>query len=102
MLEEPVVPRIATLLSDPARLIILWSLIDGTRRPAGELAYAAHISAQSASGHLAKLVDGGLLAAEAQGPHRYYRIATPEVADAIERFATLSTAVRRPAERDAR
>ena len=94
MHQAPGIPRIAALLSDPARLMILWSLIDGTRRPAGELAYAAHISAQSASGHLAKLVDGGLLSSEAQGRHRYYRIATPEVADAIEGFATLSAAVR--------
>ena len=82
------VPRIASLLSDPARLMILRSLVDGTRRPAGELAYAAHISPQAASGHLAKLVDGGLLSAETQGRHRYYRIATPEVAEAIESFAT--------------
>ena len=70
------IPRIATLLADPTRATILRTLIDGTLRPAGELAYAANISAQSASAHLAKLVDGGLLAQEAQGRHRYFRLAS--------------------------
>src|SRR5437773_11078487 len=62
----PGIPRIAHLLADPARATMLWALIDGTMRPAGELAYAANISAQSASAHLAKLVEGGFLASEAQ------------------------------------
>jgi len=89
--ETPDIPRIANLLADPARARILWTLIDGTRRPAGELAYAANISAQSASGHLAKLVEGGLLEAEAQGRHRYFRIASAEVAGAIEGLAALNS-----------
>lgn len=93
MNDEPDIPRIATLFADPARARILRTLMDGTRRPAGELAYAANISAQSASAHLAKLVGGGLLAAEAQGRHRYFRIASAEVADAIESLASLSVAV---------
>jgi predicted transcriptional regulator len=63
-------------------------------RPAGELAYTANISAQSASAHLMKLVDGGLLIAEAQGRHRYFRLANAQVADAIEALASLSVAVR--------
>lgn len=80
MHNEPDISRIANLLADPARTKILWTLIDGTTRPAGELAFAANISAQSASAHLAKLVEGGLLASEAQGRHRYFRIANAEVA----------------------
>lgn len=88
------ITRIATLLSDPARAVMLRTLIDGTRRPAGELAYTANISAQSASGHLTKLVDGGLLVAEAQGRHRYFRLANAQVADAIEALASLSVAAR--------
>ena len=94
MNDEPDVARIAGLLADPARARILRTLIDGTMRPAGELAYAADISAQSASAHLAKLVDGGLLSLEAQGRHRYFRIARAEVADAIESLGSLSMAVR--------
>ena len=76
--DTPDIASIAALLADPARATIAWTLIDGTRRPAGELAFAANISAQSASAHLAKLVDGGLLAADAQGRHRYFRIASRE------------------------
>ena len=92
--DEPQIPRIANLLADPARARILWALIDGTMRPAGELAYAAQVSAQSASGHLAKLVEGGLLDAEAQGRHRYFRIAGPEVAAVVESIASLGAATR--------
>jgi DNA-binding transcriptional ArsR family regulator len=87
------IPRIAHLLADPARATILKVLIDGTMRPAGELAYAANISAQSASAHLAKLVDGGLLASQALGRHRYFRIASAEVADVVESLAALGVAL---------
>jgi len=88
------IPRIAGLLADPARATILRTLIDGTMRPAGELAYTANISAQSASAHLTKLVDGGLLIVEAQGRHRYFRLANAQVADAVESLGSLSVAVR--------
>ena len=94
MNDEPDVARIASLLADRARARILRTLIDGTMRPAGELAYAANVSAQSASAHLAKLVDGGLLSLEAQGRHRYFRIASADVADAVESLGSLSLAVR--------
>jgi DNA-binding transcriptional ArsR family regulator len=87
------IPRIANLLAGPTRATLLKVLIDGTTRPAGELAYAANISAQSASAHLAKLVDGGLLASEAQGRHRYFRIASAEIVDAVESLAALGVAV---------
>jgi DNA-binding transcriptional ArsR family regulator len=87
------IPRIAHLLADPARAAMLEVLIDGTTRPAGELAYAAKVSAQSASAHLAKLVHGGLLASHPQGRHRYFRIASPQVADVVESLAALGTSL---------
>jgi DNA-binding transcriptional ArsR family regulator len=93
-MDEAAIATVAGLFADPARARILQSLIDGTMRPAGELAYAANISAQSASAHLAKLVSGGLLALEAQGRHRYFRISSAAVADAVESLASLSVAVR--------
>ena len=93
MNEENGLPLIASLLADPARATILKTLIDGTMRPAGELAFAANISAQSASAHLSKLVAGGLLATEAQGRHRYFRLANAQVADVIESLASLSVAL---------
>jgi DNA-binding transcriptional ArsR family regulator len=89
---EPGIARIATLLADPGRAKMLWALIDGRMRPAGELAFIASMSAQSASAHLAKLVDGGLLTLDAQGRHRYFRIASAEIATAIEGLASLSAA----------
>jgi DNA-binding transcriptional ArsR family regulator len=94
MNDDPDIPRIAGLLADAARAKILWTLIDGTTRPAGELAYAANISAQSASAHLGKLVEGGLLESEARGRHRYFRIASAEVAGVIEGMASLGAATR--------
>jgi|SRR5688500_4419992 DNA-binding transcriptional ArsR family regulator len=94
MHDDPGVARLAQLLADPARARMLWALIDGTTRPAGELAYAARVSAQSASGHLARLVEGGLLRSEAQGRHRYFRIASAEVAGVIEGLASLDAATR--------
>ena len=74
----------AALLGDPARANMLAALMDGRALTAKELAYAAHVTPQTASGHLAKLADGGLLAAEKQGRHRYYRLASPLVGQMLE------------------
>jgi DNA-binding transcriptional ArsR family regulator len=92
--DDPGIPRIAGLLADPARARIVWMLIDGSTRPAGELAYAANVSAQSASAHLAKLVAGGLLDARTQGRHRYFSIASAEAAALVEGMASLSATLR--------
>src|SRR3954470_16445435 len=99
-MDEPDIAGVASLLAEPARARILRTLIDGTMRPAGELAFAANISAQSASAHLAKLVSGGLLALEAQGRHRYFRLSSVAVAEAVESLGSLSIAVRPPALRN--
>jgi DNA-binding transcriptional ArsR family regulator len=74
----------AALLGDPARANMLAALLDGRALSAKELAYAAHVTPQTASGHLAKLSEGGLLAAEKQGRHRYYRLASPLVGQMLE------------------
>lgn len=89
MSREPNVAIVASLIADPARSSILMALLDGSARPAGELAYAAGITPQTASSHLAKLVAGGLLAVEAEGRHRYFRLAGPEVAQALESLAVI-------------
>jgi DNA-binding transcriptional ArsR family regulator len=80
----------ANLLGDPGRAAIVLSLMDGLALPAGELASIANVAPQTASGHLAKLIDGGLLSVERQGRHRYYRLSSPEVADAIEALLVLT------------
>jgi len=72
---QPRVSATAFLIADPARAAMLMALGDGRALPAGELAYAAGVTAQTASSHLAKLLDGGLLAVEKEGRHRYYRLA---------------------------
>ena len=71
-------------VGDPARANMLAALMDGRALTAKELAYTAHVTPQTASGHLAKLADGGLLAAEKQGRHRYYRLASPLVGQMLE------------------
>jgi len=87
----------AFLIADPARAAMLIALADGRALPAGELAYAAGVTAQTASSHLAKLLAGGLLAVETEGRHRYYRLAGSHVALALEHLAALKPleAVRR-------
>ena len=76
--------ELGSLLAEPARAAMLLALVDGTARPAGELAQAAGISPATASAHLRRLLDGGLLALQAQGRHRYYRLADERVAAMLE------------------
>src|SRR5271166_4655245 len=75
---------IAALLGDPARANILAALMDGRALTAKELAFAARVSPQTTSGHLARLTEAGLLAAEKQGRHRFFRLASPLVAQMLE------------------
>ena len=82
----------AFLIADPARAAMLTRLLDGRARPAGELAFAAGVTAQTASSHLSKLLAGGLLIVETQGRHRYYRLAGSPVALAIESLASIGPA----------
>lgn len=83
----------AFLMSDATRWTMLIALLDGRALPAGELAYAAGVSAQTASSQLAKLRDGGLIGMEKQGRHRYFRLSGAHVAQAIEQLATIQPRV---------
>src|ERR1700688_4815751 len=87
--------RIAALIGEPARATMLLSLLDGRALPAGELAFSANVAPQTASGHLAKLVEGGLLSVENQGRHRYYRLAGRNFVSALEALGELASAPRR-------
>ena len=80
---------IASVVGDPARSRILLALMDGRARTAKELAFLAGIAAPTASGHLAKLLDGRLVAVEPQGRHRYYRLASALVAQMLETTAVV-------------
>jgi len=83
----------AALMGDPARAAMLQALFGGEALTAGELARVAGIGAPAASAHLAKLVDGGLVAVHRQGRHRYHRLASEEVAAALETLGSLALAV---------
>ena len=85
--------NVAFLIGEPTRILILWNLLDGQTRPAGELAFLANISPQSASLHLAKLVEAKMLSVTARGRNRFYAIARPEVAHVIESMAALIPSV---------
>src|SRR5271154_1106702 len=80
---------VAELIGEPARAAILIALLDGKARTAGELALTANISAQSASAHLSKLIDGGLLTVRSAGRHRYYALNGPDVAHALEALGSI-------------
>lgn len=87
---NPRISVVGALVGDPARANMLTALMGGQALTAGELAATAGIVAATASGHLAQLLDGGLVTVEQQGRHRYYRLASPEVATAIEALMGLA------------
>ncbi|WP_035824777.1 ArsR/SmtB family transcription factor [Janthinobacterium sp. RA13] len=76
--------QLAGAIAEPARARMLCSLLDGHARTATELATLAEVGASTASAHLSRLRDDGLLSMVAQGKHRYYRLASTEVARALE------------------
>jgi DNA-binding transcriptional ArsR family regulator len=80
----PDLALVGALIGDTARANMLAALLDGRALTASDLAYFAHVSPPTASGHLAKLVDGKLLSVLRQGRNRYYRLATPLVAQMLE------------------
>lgn len=90
MAAGPRLARVAALVAEPSRALMLGYLLGGELASAGELARAASVSAATASGHLAQLLDAGLLACEPRGRHRYYRLADAEVAHALEALAVVA------------
>jgi DNA-binding transcriptional ArsR family regulator len=84
MREGPSIAEVASLIGDPARANMLGALMSGRALTAGELANEAGITAQTASGHLGKLREAGLLIVEAQGRHRYFRLSGSDVAQVLE------------------
>jgi DNA-binding transcriptional ArsR family regulator len=86
----PYFAEAAALMGDPGRANMLAALMDGRARTAKELALIAGVSAPTASGHLARLVEGHLVEVVAQGRHRYFRLAGRDVARAIESMMALS------------
>ncbi|MCK6187362.1 MULTISPECIES: helix-turn-helix transcriptional regulator [unclassified Pseudomonas] len=96
MEEAPCISQIASLLAEPKRTAMLWSLMDGSAKSSQELATVAGLSAASANAHLARLTGSGLLRIEARCGKRLFRVAAADVSAAIDALAstTLASAVR--------
>jgi DNA-binding transcriptional ArsR family regulator len=80
----------AALLAEPARATLVSAVMHDGALPASDLAARAGVTPSTASEHLARLVAGGFLASEKQGRHRYYRLAEPAVAAAVEALALVA------------
>ena len=90
MREGPDIARIAALIGDPARAHMLTALMSGKALTATELAGEAGVTLQTASGHLAKLLDGQMVQARKQGRHKYFALAHADVAATLEALMGLA------------
>lgn len=92
---DPLIAESAALIGDPTRAAMLGHLMDGRARTAKELAGLAGVSPATASGHIAKMREAGLIAVAVQGRHRYVRLKGSEVAEVLEKLMALA-ALSRP------
>jgi DNA-binding transcriptional ArsR family regulator len=81
---------VGALLAEPARAKVLLALSDGRSLPASMLAAEAGVAASTASHHLARLVNGGLISVATRGRHRYYTLAGQDVAELLEAAARVA------------
>ncbi|MDH7974876.1 helix-turn-helix transcriptional regulator [Sphingomonas sp. AR_OL41] len=84
MKDGPSIAAIAALIGDPARANMLTALMDGRALTVSELAEAGGVGLPTASGHLGKLDQAGLVTARKQGRHRYFALSGPDIAELIE------------------
>src|SRR3954466_13032214 len=80
----PLIAEIAGLVGEPARATMLTALLDGRALTATELAYAARITPQTASSHLTKLTEAGLITPLRDGRYRYFCLASPKVVQMLD------------------
>src|SRR3984893_2323664 len=90
MITGRLIAEIAALVGEPAIAAILSALLDGRALPAHELAFAARVTPQTASTHLAKLTEAGLLTLLRQGRHRYFRLASPKVVHMLDAIVAVA------------
>jgi DNA-binding transcriptional ArsR family regulator len=90
MKEGPDIARVAALIGDPARANILTALMSGKALTASELAAEAGVGLPTASSHLRKLEEGGLIAQRKSGRHRYFTLSDDEVAKVLEALMGLA------------
>jgi DNA-binding transcriptional ArsR family regulator len=84
------IAAIGAALAEPARAKILLALGDGRSLAASMLAMGAGVAASTASHHLARLVEAGLIVVEPRGRHRRYALAGPAVGELIEAVARVA------------
>lgn len=84
------IATVAALMADPSRAAVLVELLDGRALPPSELAEVAGVSRSTISEHLSKLEQGGFLTVERGGRNRYFRLAGPQIAAAVEALAVLA------------
>ncbi|GAB2824297.1 winged helix-turn-helix domain-containing protein [Lentzea nigeriaca] len=82
--------QVAALLADRTRAAICGALLDGRAWTATELAAHARVAPSTASEHLTRLIDGGLLVEHRQGRHRYVALAGPHVAELLEAMTSFA------------
>ncbi|AZE83337.1 Transcriptional regulator, ArsR family [Pseudomonas orientalis] len=87
---ETAISRVAGAIAEPARTRMLCSLMDGHARTSTEMAVIADVSASTASAHLGRLKEDGLIKLHTQGRHRYFSLADAHVAQAIEALMVIS------------
>jgi DNA-binding transcriptional ArsR family regulator len=87
---EADVAAAAALLAEPARAALVVALTEHEALPASALAAHAGIAPSTASEHLRRLVEGGFIVARKNGRHRYFSLADPAVADAVEALACVA------------
>jgi DNA-binding transcriptional ArsR family regulator len=87
---EADIAPVAALMADGTRAAMLTALLDDRPLAAGELARLVGVSPATASAHLARLLQGGLITVVSQGRHRYYRLSGHDVAAALEALGHLS------------
>src|ERR1700682_5418313 len=86
---------IAAAIGEPARVRILYCLLDGRARTSTELAVVADVTPSTASVHLQRLKTQRLVKVFAQGKHRYYSLEGTNVASALEALSVLAGGVSR-------
>ena len=94
---EPDLSRLARTIGDPTRIRMLTLLMEGRALTAKELAHGTGVTPATATAHLRKLLDDALVAAVSQGRHKYFRFASPAVAQAVEALLAIAPQSRQAA-----
>ena len=80
----------AKIIGDATRIRMLQLLMEGRALTAKELAYGARVEPATATQHLRRLHEGGLVSVKAQGRHKYFKPASPLVAELMELLMVLA------------